>query len=87
MKAAYRHEFARFRDFSSTKKAREFFIGDDVHKAFVPVDEAGTEAAAATAVLLPTAAPGTPAELRIDRPFIFLIRDIKKRAPSSLWAG
>ena len=48
-----------------------------IHKAFVLVDEEGTEAAAATAVIvvLESAAPGPPVELTIDRPFIFLIRD------------
>ena len=48
-----------------------------IHKAFVLVDEEGTEAAAATAVLVfpVSAAPGPPIELTVDRPFIFLIRD------------
>ena len=49
-----------------------------LHKAFVSVDEAGTEAAAATAVIMElTAMPGEPVEVTIDRPFIFLIRDIE----------
>jgi serpin B len=46
------------------------------HDAFVSVDEHGTEAAAATAVAIAKAAPGGPVELTMDRPFIFLIRDI-----------
>lgn len=54
-------------------------IGDVLHKAFISVDEKGTEAAAATVVLMPTgAAPGEdvePPEIRIDRPFLFAIRD------------
>ena len=55
-------------------------ITDVLHKAFVSVDEEGTEAAAATAVVMsvPTSAqvePPDPIELIIDRPFIFLIRD------------
>jgi len=79
MKAAYSPEFARFMDFSSTKKARELFIGDDVYNAFVSVGKAGTEAAAATAVLLLGAAPGTPASSSSSA--------TSKRAPSSLWAG
>jgi serpin B len=45
------------------------------------VDEAGTEAAAATAVIVgETAAPGQQVEVTIDRPFIFLIRDIETGA-------
>jgi len=48
-----------------------------LHKAFVSVDEAGTEAAAATAVIMKeTAMPSQPVEVTIDHPFIFLIRDI-----------
>jgi serpin B len=49
-----------------------------IHKAFVSVDEQGTEAAAATAVLMAGAAPGErpPVNFTMDRPFIFLIRDI-----------
>ena len=52
------------------------YVEDVVHQAFVSVDEAGTEAAAATAVLLRTESAGPPpVTLEIDRPFIFLIRD------------
>ena len=48
------------------------------HKAFVAVDEAGTEAAAATAVIVGlTALPDEPVDVTLDRPFIFLIRDIE----------
>jgi serpin B len=65
-------------DFSGMTGNPELFISDVVHKAFVAVDEAGTEAAAATAVIVgTTSAPGEPpVEVTIDRPFIFLIRDI-----------
>ncbi len=68
-------------DFSGMTGNRELFISDVVHKAFVAVDEAGTEAAAATAVIMPgSAAPEPPVEVTIDRPFIFLIRDIETGA-------
>ncbi len=70
-------------DFSGMDGTREFFIGEVIHKAFVSVDEAGTEAAAATAVIMVGAAPGTPVppiEVTVDRPFVFLIRDIKTGA-------
>jgi serpin B len=52
-----------------------------VHKAFVEVDEAGTEAAAATAVIVGlTAVPAQPVAVTIDRPFLFLIRDMETGA-------
>ena len=53
-------------------------ISDVIHKAFVSVDEAGTEAAAATAVIVGvTSMPiEPPVQVTLDRPFIFLIRDI-----------
>ena len=52
------------------------YIADVVHKAFVSVDEAGTEAAAATGVVMQTESEKPrPVPVRVDRPFIFLIRD------------
>jgi len=66
-------------DFSGMAGTQELFIGEVVHKAFVDVDEAGTEAAAATAVIMVgTAAPSeqpTPIPFVVDRPFVFVIRD------------
>jgi len=68
-------------DFSGMTGNRGLFISDVVHKAFVSVDEAGTEAAAATAVIMPESGPPEPTvEVTIDRPFIFLIRDIETGA-------
>jgi serpin B len=69
-------------DFSGMTGAQDLFISDVVHKAFVSVDEAGTEAAAATAVVMEllSAAPQEPVEVTVDRPFIFLIRDIETEA-------
>lgn len=55
----------------------DLYITDVVHKAFVAVDEAGTEAAAATAVIVGTTSmPMEPVAVNMDRPFIFMIRDI-----------
>jgi len=61
-------------DFSGMDGTRELFIGDVFHKAFVSVDENGTEAAAATALPIPCAILPV---IRLDHPFIFLIRDIE----------
>ncbi len=53
------------------------YISDVIHKAFVKVDEQGTEAAAATAVVmeLSMAMPDQPITFRADHPFIFVITD------------
>ncbi|MDP3879504.1 MAG: serpin family protein [Dehalococcoidales bacterium] len=74
--------FTENADFSGMTGNRELLISDVLHKAFVAVDEAGTEAAAATAVIVGvTSAPvDPPMEVTIDRPFIFLIRDIETGA-------
>ncbi len=68
-------------DFSGMDGTRDLCVGDVLHKAFVSVNEAGTEAAAATAVIMiGTGMPPTPTELTLDHPFIFLIRDIETGA-------
>ncbi len=62
------------------------YIREVVHKAFVSVDEAGTEAAAATAVMMQAeSAPPSPVSVMVDRPFIFLIRD--RETGAVLFAG
>ena len=66
-------------DFSGITGNTDLHISDVVHKAFVAVDEEGTEAAAATGVIVGlAAAPQTT--LTVDQPFIFLIRDIQTGA-------
>lgn len=63
-------------DFSGMSAAPDMFISDVVHKAYVNVDEEGTEAAAATAVIVGvTSMPAETVQLTIDRPFLFLIID------------
>ncbi len=63
-------------DFSGMTKQEPLEIADVIHQAFIAVDEKGTEAAAATAVVTrATSAPQRPIELKIDRPFLFLIQD------------
>ncbi len=64
-------------DFSGFTGDRDLFISAVVHKAYVRVDETGTEAAAATGVVMAmTAMPADPPELfLLNRPFVFLIVD------------
>jgi serpin B len=64
-------------DFSGIDGGRTLFISGVHHQAFVAVNEAGTQAAAATAVVVaPTATPDPPIMVTIDRPFVLIIRDI-----------
>jgi serpin B len=67
-------------DFSGMTGNRELFLSAVIHKAFIDVNEVGTEAAAATAVAMVGMAmrapdPTPPPEFRADHPFVFLIRD------------
>jgi serpin B len=64
-------------DFSKMSVTEQLYVGDVLHQAFVSVDEKGTEAAAATAVVMKAgAAPGDPAVVDANRPFLFFVRDI-----------
>lgn len=70
--------FTEAADFSGMDGKHDLLIQDVVHKAFVSVDESGTEAAAATAVIVGlTSAPAEPVIVTIDRPFMFFIRDVQ----------
>jgi serpin B len=69
-------------DFSAMSRSEDLMISEVIHQAFIDVDEKGTEAAAATAVLaMPTAAPierkepPKPVIFRADHPFLLIIRD------------
>ena len=62
-------------DFSGITDVEGLYIQGVVHKAFVAVDEEGTEAAAAGAVIIGTTS--MPESMVIDSPFIFLIRDLQ----------
>ncbi len=64
-------------DFSGINGKGGLSIGSVIHKAFVDVDEAGTEAAAATGVTVGVTSLPEPAEIHLDHPYLFLIRDNK----------
>lgn len=71
-------------DFSGMTGHRNLFISNVLHKAFVEVNEEGTEAAAATAVVMREAAMAIPV-FRADHPFVFMIKD--NRSGSILFMG
>ena len=64
-------------DFSGITIAEPMCIGEVVHQANITVDEAGTEAAAATASAMTGSGMPVdpPVELRVDRPFAFAVRE------------
>ncbi|HXR40180.1 MAG TPA: serpin family protein [Terracidiphilus sp.] len=65
-------------DFSAMTGKRDFWISTAVHKAFIDVNEEGTEAAAATGIVMRSMAMAReqpPIVFRADHPFLFLIRD------------
>ena len=79
MKAAFDQNSA---DFSAMTHDEPLFISAAIHKAYIDLDENGTEAAAATAVVMhmamaarPSSPPPPPIVFTADHPFLFLIRD------------
>jgi len=83
MPDAFSPDDADFSDITEPHSGPSLYIEDVLHKAFIDVNERRTEAAAATVVKAP---PGMtreeltkppPIVMKIDRPFVFLIRDIE----------
>lgn len=62
-------------DFSGMDGTRRLYLRHVVHEGWIAVDEYGTEAAGATAVVAEPVSAPPPATLRADRPFLFVIRD------------
>jgi len=62
-------------DFSGMTGWRDLFISSIIHQAFVEVNEEGTEAAAATGVIVTLTAMPTKKIFMADHPFIFIIMD------------
>ncbi len=70
-----RDAFGEEADFSGMTDLKDLFIASVFHKAFVAVNEEGTEAAAATAVVMKRLAIKDDTIFRADHPFLFVIRD------------
>ena len=62
-------------DFTNIDKRGQLYISEVKHKTFVQVDEEGTEAAAVTSVGVGVTSVGQNPVMRVDRPFIFVIRE------------
>lgn len=80
MKLAFQQSTA---DFAGMTRGRDLWTSAAVHKAYIGVDEKGTEAAAATAMtVMATAMPNgpPPTVFTTDHPFLFLIRDNRSGA-------
>ena len=80
--------FTPHADFSGISTQEELSISAVIHKAFVAVDEQGTEAAAATGVVMRASAVRRPVPIptfRADHPFLFMICD--KKSDSILFMG
>ena len=75
---------ANFDKIAPRRANDDLYISQVFHKTFIAVDEKGTEAAAATAVIMmPTgmAAPTqSPIEVKIDRPFLYAIQHVPSGA-------
>jgi serpin B len=67
-------------DFSAINGTGGLLITDVIHQSFVKVNEAGTEAAAATAVIVGETSLPQPAAITLDKPFVFFIRDLQTKA-------
>ena len=65
-------------DLSAMTATERLYVSDILHETFVEVDEAGTEAAAATAVVIALrSAPIEAVRITVDRPFILALRDLE----------
>ena len=88
MTDAFNPNLANFNGIIPDGTGRGLFILDVIHKAFVEVNEEGTEAAAATGVVMaPKAAPGPDATpiFRADKPFVYLL--VHKPSGTVLFMG
>lgn len=67
--------FTSSANFNGMNGRSDLMIDDVIHQAFIEVDEKGTEAAAATAVVVREKSAPQPAYVNINRPFVFIIKE------------
>jgi serpin B len=82
MRTAFDAYMADFRPM--TVEDLDLYVSAVPHEAFVAVDEDGTEAAAATAVVISTLSASVTEPFHVDRPFLFVIHDVKHGTPQFL---
>jgi serpin B len=68
-------------DFSGMTRQERLHISAVLHETFIAVDEQGTEAAAATAVVAGTLAAPVGVQMTVDRPYCYVIHDVRHGAP------
>lgn len=68
-------------DFSGMTRQERLHISAVLHETLISVDEEGTEAAAATAVVAGTLAAPVAVEMTVDRPYLYVIHDMRHGAP------
>lgn len=68
-------------DFSGMTTQERLFVSAVLHQGFIAVDEAGTEAAAATAVVMSTTSARLTEPFAVDRPFLFVVHDAAHGTP------
>lgn len=86
--AGMKRAFTNKADFSGMTCKKELKIDKIIHQTFINVDESGTEAAAATAVIMKRVTSVNPSdkiEFKADKPFVFLIKE--KSTGSILFIG
>lgn len=73
MRAAFESPFGDGADLTGITRIRELFVSDAFHKTFISLDEEGTEAAAATTIIVGLESAPQPATFTADHPFLFWI--------------
>lgn len=77
--------FSDAANFSGISKDKQLRISRVIHQSFIEVNEEGTEAAAATVVVVGDTSAGPPSAIHIDRPFFFAIKE--KQTNSIVFMG